>query len=485
MTTYPRPTRDPSTRGQTLAAYARLSYNPDGTKHSVDRQKAEMSAYAEKRGLTITEWYSDDGKSAWKTGVWRQGWEDLMAALAAGKHGGVLCAHMDRMTRNGRDTLRLLEAGAVHELLLHATAGQSFDLSNSEDRFLCEMLALVARKQSDDTSRRLAGAMRERREAGIVDMVGYGWRRRDDGTVEQEPGEAAILREIAAGLLAGKPWFDVLGPIAERGVRTHAGRKIDPSTARRALLAPRTVGKIVWNGEVIGRHDGVPILTEEAQDRLRADWASRHHQPRATHLLSGLIECGRPGCGGRMIGARQQKRGRDGEVYGYRLRYLCQGRDGPGLSKCGNTISGAPLEAAVEAAVLEWQKANRAGDLAYTSGVINEAHAKLSAALEEELQRAGKLTERWTARHLSDADYDRLTAALGAEIDRLRRELAELDTEAGTALRSAELAAAAYADAGLATKRAMIAQAVRITVNPASRITRGVDLSRVKIEPRQ
>ena len=118
----------------------------------------------------------------------------------------------------------------------------------------------LARKESDDKSRRIRRKHEELAQAGRVSGGGtrpYGYET-DRRTLR--PDEAAIIRECAKRALAGDSLRSLCLDLNERGVPTVDRHRWKSQTLKRMLISARISGQrehhgeIVANGGVAGDH---------------------------------------------------------------------------------------------------------------------------------------------------------------------------------------------------------------------------------------
>ena len=91
------------TESKITALYERLSRDDDqiGDSNSIVNQKKYLESYAQQRGYTNIQHYTDDG---WSGGNFeRPAWKQLIADIEAGKVAHVLVKDMSRI---GRDYLQ-------------------------------------------------------------------------------------------------------------------------------------------------------------------------------------------------------------------------------------------------------------------------------------------------------------------------------------------------------------------------------------------
>jgi DNA invertase Pin-like site-specific DNA recombinase len=203
---------------------------------------------------------------------------------------------------------------------------QPIDTSSPTGRLFLTFLAGFAEFERDLMRERvLAGKQRmiaDGEHPGGVPMYGF---EADHTTIVEE--EAELLREAARRLLEGEALARIVDGWHEKGLRPRRGRRWRETALRGMLLNPRVV----------------PIIGQETHDKLTRLFANpdrrRHLGRPAEHLLSGILRCGREGCGQAMYLTRFQER--NGTK---RLVYKCKKSAGSGgrFAGCGRTVISAP-----------------------------------------------------------------------------------------------------------------------------------------------
>jgi hypothetical protein len=135
----------------------------------------------------------------------------------------------------------------------------------------------------------------------------FGYRRRDDGTLEEHPERAAIVREAYRLARQGVPavveYLDGLGLVHEEGKR--AGRPLSWTafTVRRLLANPSYIGEQRYGDRIVeGSH---PALVTRAVWQLAQHEAPERREAPADFPLSGIARCSTCGCP--MVGGRGGK----------------------------------------------------------------------------------------------------------------------------------------------------------------------------------
>jgi hypothetical protein len=217
------------------------------------------------------------------------------------------------------------------------------DLASDDGLFLARILGAVARKESDDKSRRIKRKHEELAAAGQPAGGGtrpFGYE--PGGRVVREE-EAQVIRDCARRFLAGESLRSLCADLNERGVVTSTGKRWATTSLRRVLGSGRISGQREHHGEIVARADWPAIISPKQTATIRAilsDPARRTNHTARSYLLTQLLRCGQ--CGERMV-ARPRAGGQ--------RRYICA--KGPNYSGCGKTFVVADdLEQLISDAVL-------------------------------------------------------------------------------------------------------------------------------------
>jgi DNA invertase Pin-like site-specific DNA recombinase len=274
--------------------YLRISkYEGEGRSPGTVRQEKDCRAEARRRGWQVVEpIYLDDDRSALKR---RPRYEDMVADLKAGVIDAVIAWHEDRLLRSNaelEDLVVLVEATGAQ--IITVCAGD-VDLETPEGRFKARIQAAVARKESEDKSRRLRRMMQDKVEKGEPNGGGrpYGYRA---DRVTPEPAEAAIVVEVVARVAAGETLTRVAEDLNRRGVPTARGARWNLPNIRRMCVNPRYIGRRTHHGTDVGEALW-PALVDEttwrrAQHLLTSEDRPKRRSARKYLLSGGLLVCG-------------------------------------------------------------------------------------------------------------------------------------------------------------------------------------------------
>lgn len=289
------------------ALYLRQSLDATGEGLAVQRQREDALELATRRGLNVVAEHVDNDISA--SGKKRRpGFEALLADVEAGHVKAVIAWSLDRLTRNARDRLRLLEAGREAGLVLALVRGSDLDLSTPSGRMVADVLGSVAQHEIDVKSDRQRRAALQRAETGRpplgVRLTGY------TAAGEVVEHEAKTIRWIFDEFMAGDSLRSITTRLNETGTPTRHGGRWNPSTTRGILINARYAGRAVYMGEENGKTGGWPALVDGDQfDAVAARLADPRRRTQVgtdrKHLGSGLYECAI--CGGKVSGWSQNR----------------------------------------------------------------------------------------------------------------------------------------------------------------------------------
>ncbi|MER6351338.1 recombinase family protein [Streptomyces sp. NPDC001634] len=326
------------TPGEPAAIYCRISHTKDEDQTGVDRQERICREIAERLQLRVesAHVYVDNNRSAWQRNRKRPGWEEMLKAMGEGEIRHVIMYHPDRLMRQPRDLEEALSIADEKRILLHGEANRR-DLSDPDDRFILRIEVAHACRSSDDTSRRLKDALKDKAREGQphVGNRPYGYTSDGRAIIEEE---AEIVREVFRRYLDGESPNLIAQDLTARSIPTSKGKTWQPEKVRHLLSSKFVAGVRIHQGEEVGvgawpaiidrgQWDEVQRLREYRAERARDD----QKRPTRNYLLREIATCA---CGVRMAGT-------NGGRYAY---YRCTRADDTGQQKCNRSVSAGPLE---------------------------------------------------------------------------------------------------------------------------------------------
>lgn len=330
-------TDSPANGGAPRAAiYLRISRDRTGEGLGVDRQREDCLELATALGWELADLYIDNDISA-TSGKPRPEYRRMLADLDAGNATAIIAWHPDRLYRRAVDLGDLVDTCKRNNVQVATVNAGTVDLTTPTGRLVAGLLAQVAIYEGEHKAERWSRSWRQGRELGLPARTGsrlFGYTR--DGQVIEH--EAQIARRAARDIVNGVPLLTVTRWLEAEGVQTTRDGVWRTRALRQYLTNPRIAGYSTLGGEIVAEGKWEPILDRDTWETLRALFTSRarDYAPRVS-LLNGLLFCGAPGCGHRMItsGARGQR------------TYRCPNR--PGMPGCGGVSGYAqPIEEAVE-----------------------------------------------------------------------------------------------------------------------------------------
>ncbi|MFS0867190.1 recombinase family protein [Microbacterium sp. 179-B 1A2 NHS] len=317
--------------------YLRLSVTDanEGVSDSIQRQQADLEAFADAEGMTVTQILTDDGLSGRKT---RANADEALRALDSGEADALLVWKLDRWTRQGLGAIgRLVEVLDRNPKAEFIALRDGIRSSQPSWRLTAAVLSEVARTEADNTALRVSAAIRANQQAGRFKggTVPYGYRPAPHPsgrgrTLILDPAEVATIKRMGAWVLDDRPINALADVLTREQVPTTrspkrlarirgeesedlpAGVWSWPAVA--AILTGDAVlgrvsvsrvvdGKKVWS--LVLDDEGLPLqpfpaaLDVDTSARLRARIKSGkvpsgkpRRVPRKARLLSGLLWCG-------------------------------------------------------------------------------------------------------------------------------------------------------------------------------------------------
>ncbi|HZX05682.1 recombinase family protein [Kribbella sp.] len=291
------------------AVYLRMSRDDTGEGRGIDRQREDCEQLVERRGWIIAEVLPENDTSA-SGKARRPQFDRLVQMIRAREVEAVVAWSLDRLTRNRRDTVALIEAAQEAGTTIALCRGSDMDMSTPAGRLAAEILASVARNEIEVKSDR----QRRAAEQAATNGQRTGSRRPFGYTSDMKPHrhEAKLVRAAYADLLSGKPLAAIAREWREAGISTPQNRRGEHSNEpgrwtgqvlSRALrkpvyaaLRPGPATRNKWGaytGDLVPA-TWKPLVSEEtwraAQDLM--DDPDRRTSGGARALLTGVALCG-------------------------------------------------------------------------------------------------------------------------------------------------------------------------------------------------
>lgn len=295
--------------------YCRISSDPTDKREGVERQRADTSALCEVKGWTPAGYYVDNDRSA-TNGKDRPEWDRLLADVKAGRIDAIAAWDQDRGWRlmHELETLRRFFAGLGRTVALATTGQGDIDLYSPTGVLAAQIKTAVSEHEVAMLKVRMRRAARDKAERGVPQ-----WNRAFGylaDTRQPDPETAPMVKQVYAHILAGGSISDGARMLNEAGAYGLSGKPWTASTLSLFLRAARnaglrshthedkTTGRPVT--EIVGKGNW-PALVDESmwravQSILNAPGRARGRRTARNHLLTAVLLCGKPGCGGHLSG---------------------------------------------------------------------------------------------------------------------------------------------------------------------------------------
>lgn len=409
-------------KNRKVVIYLRVSQDRDD-QQSIENQHRECLAYAEAKGWQVVDICQDLGKSGYKPGVKRPGFDQAMNLVRTKQADVFLVWKVSRFIRRIREFHMflndLVKAGGAFD-----SVTDPVDYSTASGELLLAMTAGFAQMESAAKADFAKSWNDGRTAKGAVPQgprpLGYDRVSREDASRDQQgnlitlipnPREAEAISYAAKTLLAGGSLRGIM-----KDLKAFPGTKDTTLTTRglrSALMNPTTAGlrAVKEDGEVTGYVEGCwqAILPREQWEAVCGVLNDPERRKQSTnevrHLLSGIMVCG--SCGSK-FGARKWKQNGGKGYQGY--RYTC--------FQCFNSAGKEVLETAVKERLLAlvdqaaWQALKERGR-GYNPDVIKGIEAEQVKLAE--MFRAGDITSMDAFQMLNSTLVERMAQATGAE----------------------------------------------------------------------
>lgn len=290
------------------ALYQRLSASGRGDEApGLDRQREACDRLVRERGWELAWSDHDADTSAFRAGIPRPKWAELVALVEAREVDAVVVWKLDRAFRRlkeGVDFFDLCQRRGV----AFVSVTEGIDSTSPLGEVLFSIFAAMASLESRTKSDRIRAWHDQRAIQGLP--VGGGGRPFgfQPGGIKHHTAEARLIRKAVRGLIAGTTNFTKIArEWTEAGVRTTVGgERWSKSSVRRIVLSPRIAG-LREHGEDVYPAAWKGIVSEDDHLWLRTMFSEKGQASARRYVLAGIATCGL--CGG-LLHARPKGDGR-------------------------------------------------------------------------------------------------------------------------------------------------------------------------------
>jgi site-specific DNA recombinase len=245
--------------------YVRVSSKAQEDGFSLAAQEKLGHEYSQKKSLKIVKSWKVS-ESAWRS---ERTAFNLLVEYAK-RHDEIrhiIFDVTDRMTRNDFDKLKIYTLIKEHGKTIHlARSNKVFDKnSGSEEEFMLDIEVAVAKKQSNDISRKTKMGMLEKAEQGLypsVAPIGYK-NNRLTHLIEVDEERAPFIRRAFTLMASGSYSLAAIVKILnQEGLRGRKGYRVGKSAIEKILKNPIYYGAFRWQGRLRdGSHP--PLISKD------------------------------------------------------------------------------------------------------------------------------------------------------------------------------------------------------------------------------
>lgn len=387
---------------------------------SPDVQRERIAAYAKAGGHKLLKLHEDLDLPG--THSRRPGLQEALERVEAGKTDGLLVAKLDRFGRSAIDVYRNLERIREANGTLMSVA-EGIDTSTSMGRFFLAISAAFAELEIERIGENWRSA-RGRAVARGVHISGHvpvGYKKRDDGRLEEDPATGWAVKQAFTMRAAGESWKTIADWLTEEGIPTAHGAPMWTVATVRTLIRNRVFLGEARSGDLVNVGAHVPLTDPETFDAANRPRGSKMPSTgNASGMLSGILRCS--GCSFALKPSMGKTR------HGKRRReYRCRPDKAAGRCPAPASVSALPVEEVVVERFFAAYGDLHAGYRARTAKrtqveqELAVSRAEFDAALDERLVEA-----------LGGDDADAYLAVVRARREAMERkedELAEIEDE--------------------------------------------------------
>ncbi len=269
---------------------------------SLDAQEKLGIEYAARHNLKIVKTWKVQ-ESAWSNKKARTAFIQMIEY--AKKHSevkNIIFDITDRMTRNDFDKMKIIELIQDFGKTIHfSRSNKTYDKnSGSDDLFMLDIEVAVAKKMSNDISRKSQMGMLEKAEQGFYPSTApFGYRNNKiTRLIEVEPDGAPFIKNAYEQMATGSYSINLLADwLFRHGFKSKSGRKIYKSALVKVLKNPIYYGAFRWKNKLYqGNHE--KIITKQLFDEVQSvfDRKTKPYKTRKGFAFSNLLNCGECGC---------------------------------------------------------------------------------------------------------------------------------------------------------------------------------------------
>ncbi len=290
--------------------YIRVSSEGQEDGYSLDAQEKLGYDYAQRKNLKIKRLWKVS-ESAWKEE--RTAFNQLIDyAKNHPEIQHIIFDVTDRMTRNDFDKLKIYKLIKEYDKTIHfSRSNKLFNKdSGSDEEFMFDIEVAVAKKMSNDLSKKTKMGMLEKAEQGLFPSgapIGYK-NNRATRLIEIDEERAPYISMAFSLMASGNYSVRMLErKLYDEGFRNKNGNRVTKSAIHELLKNPIFYGAFRWDGKMYqGSH--IPIISKRVFDKVQSVLSGtfRPSIHKGVFHYNNLVKCGICNC--KVIGEVKKKK---------------------------------------------------------------------------------------------------------------------------------------------------------------------------------
>ena len=312
--------------------FLRVSSKGQEDNYSLDAQEKLGRTYAEKNSLKIVKVWKV-AESAWTPAERKNFKQMLEYAKNHPEIEHIIFDILDRMTRNDFDKMKMRELMLDHGKTFHfSRTNKTYNKNySSDDEFMLDIEVAVAKKWSNDISRKVKMGCKESAEQGhYPHFPPVGYKRDDSKKIIKDEVFAPLVVKIYNLVIARHySLTTITDMLYDLGLRNphkgrHKNKRMKLTSLKEIIENPFYYGNFIWKKELYeGKHE--PIISKAVWDKANAALQSDnrpYNKDESDYYFTGLLKCNE--CGSSISGAYTIKNKKNPEKAKKYRYYRCR-----------------------------------------------------------------------------------------------------------------------------------------------------------------
>lgn len=204
-----------------LIGYVRVSSDSQAENTSLEEQRRKIQAYCDAYGHTLVEVFTEVGSG--KDTENRPVFQQALSAIAQAD--GLISVKLDRVARNTRDVLTLVEDVLQPQDKALVLLDLNVDTSTPTGRMILTIMASVAQLERDQINERTQGGRKAKAAKGgfAYGAPSYGFNA-VDGELVENAKEQEVIQLIRRHKRSGKSLREIASFLDAQGITTKRGK---------------------------------------------------------------------------------------------------------------------------------------------------------------------------------------------------------------------------------------------------------------------